>query len=1095
MANMPNEKNPFRKEDSRSERNDEERELKQGERKRNPLQAKEFLTFLFMFLLAFLPKDRSGLSGIRLLSGLVIGVLLPLSYYFFVFSEQEQSNPFAKDISGFDWWISWQPHDALQNMPVVPAGKSGTLIYRPKNMSWIFDQDRVRQVYAPQIQNTQQKSAQAAIPQQQQGSDIRPQSGNEQRSAIFGAYCLPDGLRCWVVGDEGMVQTTVNGGESWIGQVSNTNRRITSIYVSPDPTDGNAILVGAQSLVLRSHNLGKEWYPGGTVFSIRSQELFVAAIGSLPGRFDLSVSSRGVVLSEELGHYALPDGDQRINLTSAVLNTERRIIAGSSDGYIYSANFSPSGWTSTSTVNWERGAKIAERAITSLYFQQDGQIGWAVEQPENPVQQKPIIHQTVDGGKSWTILSYRHLPAPVFLFAIVPLVILAFLTLLVTQFALIKMGKGETGIEGIGTSDDPIGWQDKDHLQIKPLARSISRFLRNDKTIPPLTIAITGEWGKGKSSLMNLIAEDLKKYDAHPVWFNAWHHQKEEHLLAALLENIRNQAFPSWWRFSGLLLRTRLFLTRSLTDLKSLLAVLFLMVALWALTELAEGRDFTFENFILLFEKFKTLDFSEKALAGLGVGGGSLSVLYLLLRTARKWQVVSFKPANLMASVSKRAGIAQFKEQLGFRYHFKSEFSDICHAMRKTSRTGMVIMIDDLDRCRPESVLEVLEAVNFLVTAGPCFIFLGIDEPKVRDAVAYGFKDSVLKLDNIEAGSTTVEVDAKSLAEFAENYLKKLINIPVAVPALEEEGSREIGSSLPDEGVHLSPWPDRFRDAWRNIVDVGIALTIFLAIGFAGNELYKSYAVSDVEIQTSEATNPSSNVEASNAGQQKQSQAPGRQTRQPEANSSPVNLPSVVKEDLQDKSFQYLEEAIVILVALLIFVVVRRSSKEQDEKIEDTERFKDALSIWNPAVFASNPTPRDMKRYHNRLRFNAMRLRPFNAKLTWLDKLFKVKLKDDPDEIDIPEPTLVALGAVESFAPDLIMGKEAARNYNPADFNTAVQKELKKMNGAIPIKTNGSAAAGDGADILKDFKEHYPDFWPPKKEYFDEYQQLNKALD
>lgn len=1095
MANMPDEKNPFRKEKSDFNGDDFGSDFDAGHRQKTPFLGKEFFASLFRFLTAFLPKDQSGLSMIRLVSALLIGVFLPFTFYFNVYTQEGRANPFSKEIPLLSWWISWQPHDALQNMPVVPAGKNGALIYRPKNMSWIFDQDRVRQVYAPEIQNAQQKSAQAAIPQQQQGPDIRPQSGNEQRSAIFGAYCLPDGLRCWVVGDEGMVQTTVNGGDSWIGQVSNTRNNLNSIYVSPDETNGEALLVGERSTVLISRNLGRNWGRGEAGFSIRSEENFIAAFGALRGRYDLALSQRGVLASERLNHYALPEGTKGLSLTSAALSTDRKIIAGSTDGYIYRADFAPSGWTNNSSLKWQQGAKIATRAITSLYFQQDGQIGWAVEQPENPDQQKPIIHQTVDGGKSWEILSYRHLPPPVFLFAIVPTVLLAFFTLLLSQYMLVRMSGSQTGIEGMGTSDDPIGWQDKDHLQIKPLARSISRFLRNDKTIPPLTIAITGEWGKGKSSLMNLIAEDLKRYDAHPVWFNAWHHQKEEHLLAALLENIRNQAFPGWWRFSGLLLRMRLFLTRSLTDLKSLLAVLFLMVALWALTELAEGRDFTLENFILLFEKFKTLDLSEKALASLGVGGGGLSVLYLLLRTARKWQVVSFKPANLMASVSKRAGIAQFKEQLGFRYHFKSEFSDICHAMRKTSRTGMVIMIDDLDRCRPESVLEVLEAVNFLVTAGPCFIFLGIDEPKVRDAVAYGFKDSVLKLDNVQAGATKVEVDAKSLAEFADNYLKKLINIPVAVPTLTEEGSREIGSSLPDEEVHLSPWPDRFRSAWRNIVDVGIALVIFLALGFGGSELVKSYAVTEEANQSGEATNPPANGDASNAVQQGQAQGPQGNTRQPETNASAVNLPSVAKEDLQDKGFQFLEEVGVLLIALLLFIVIRRSSKEQDEKIEDTARFKDALSIWNPAVFASNPTPRDMKRYHNRLRFNAMRLRPFNAKLTWLDKLFKVKLKKDVDDIDIPEPTLVALGAVESFAPDLITGKEAAENYNPADFNTAVQNELKKMNGSIPVKTNGSAVPGDGTEILKDFKEHYPDFWPPKKEYFDEYQQLNKALD
>ena len=49
---------------------------------------------------------------------------------------------------------------------------------------------------------------------------------------------------------------------------------------------------------------------------------------------------------------------------------------------------------------------------------------------------------------------------------------------------------------------------------------------------------------------MRLLEADLKKNGACPVWFNAWHYQKEDHLLAYLLEAIRKQgyfslAFPS----------------------------------------------------------------------------------------------------------------------------------------------------------------------------------------------------------------------------------------------------------------------------------------------------------------------------------------------------------------------------------------------------------------------------------------------------------------------------------------------------------------------------------------------------------------------
>ena len=93
-------------------------------------------------------------------------------------------------------------------------------------------------------------------------------------------------------------------------------------------------------------------------------------------------------------------------------------------------------------------------------------------------------------------------------------------------------------------SDRALESASEDVLSFNAIALGLSRFLRNENTKPPLTIAITGEWGTGKSSLMNLLRADLRSYKFRPVWYNAWHHQKEEHILASLLENIILQAVP-----------------------------------------------------------------------------------------------------------------------------------------------------------------------------------------------------------------------------------------------------------------------------------------------------------------------------------------------------------------------------------------------------------------------------------------------------------------------------------------------------------------------------------------------------------------------
>lgn len=94
----------------------------------------------------------------------------------------------------------------------------------------------------------------------------------------------------------------------------------------------------------------------------------------------------------------------------------------------------------------------------------------------------------------------------------------------------------------MASSDAEVRLPDDDRLEFGGLARGISRFPRNSETRPPLTLAIAGDWGTGKSSLMQLVCADLRRFGHRPLWFNAWHHQKQEHLFAALLGAVRAQA-------------------------------------------------------------------------------------------------------------------------------------------------------------------------------------------------------------------------------------------------------------------------------------------------------------------------------------------------------------------------------------------------------------------------------------------------------------------------------------------------------------------------------------------------------------------------
>ena len=91
-----------------------------------------------------------------------------------------------------------------------------------------------------------------------------------------------------------------------------------------------------------------------------------------------------------------------------------------------------------------------------------------------------------------------------------------------------------------------------------------------------------------------------------------------------------------------------------------------------------------------------------------------------------------------MASVSSGARIRDLTAQTSCRQKFATEFNDVTTALGARS---MLIFIDDLDRCHPENVLEVLEAVNFLVASGDCFVVMGMARERVERRVGLSFKD------------------------------------------------------------------------------------------------------------------------------------------------------------------------------------------------------------------------------------------------------------------------------------------------------------------------------------------------------------------
>lgn len=565
-------------------------------------------------------------------------------------------------------------------------------------------------------------------------------------------------------------------------------------------------------------------------------------------------------------------------------------------------------------------------------------------------------------------------------------------------------------------SDKPLAAAREDRLDFAPLAWGLSAFLRNEKTDAPLTIAITGDWGSGKSSLMGLLKEDLARFGVRSVWFNAWHHQKEEALLMALLTAIRDQAIPGWISFEGIEYRLRLMWTRGRRYWPLSLAVAFSVGLFgWAFSHPGTVLD----NWLTLandlwsaFTDDKTKPDPDSLIARLRATGLAAGAMVPLIGALLRMRAFGVDPASLAASLSSHASVKDLGSQASFRQRFAEQFAEVTAALEPRT---MLVLIDDLDRCKPEAVLEVMEAVNFLVSSGRVYVVLGMARARVEACVGLAFEKVAHELVEAESAKAVAELagedkDARARRirrEYAQQYLEKLINIEVPVPRLDPNRS----AHLQDEDAESDSRFD-VPMAVRRICRLWPALVGAVAI-VAGAWLgaHLPAAVERAPAPLGAAPSP-----AMQQGPVFAEPAP------PVSTARRVDAPSeglVFFAPAVPSRADYLTPA--LLLCICISVIVLATVRRPNPVVRDSPAFRDALAIWNPVVATALRTPRAVKRYQNRVRYLAMMARHSTRASTLGEELRLWLLRRGaapPVAVaGDPSPELVAIGALDRAVP------------------------------------------------------------------------------
>ena len=225
-----------------------------------------------------------------------------------------------------------------------------------------------------------------------------------------------------------------------------------------------------------------------------------------------------------------------------------------------------------------------------------------------------------------------------------------------------------------GFTDKPTSTVGDDNFGIKKYIDGLTGFILDCNT--PMTIAIQGDWGSGKTSMMNMIKAQLGD-QVVTSWFNTWQYSQFNMGDALAIS----------------------FLARLLSDL---------------VTEQGKDSDKT-------QKVFRTLTFIARKVAVIAadafIGGKFAETVEEGTKAFTEQQEVDLPTAIKELK-------AQFQDAVN---------NKINQAGKKVDR--LVIFVDDLDRLHPGKAVELLEVLKLFLDCEKCVFVLAIDYAVVSQGV------------------------------------------------------------------------------------------------------------------------------------------------------------------------------------------------------------------------------------------------------------------------------------------------------------------------------------------------------------------------
>lgn len=282
-------------------------------------------------------------------------------------------------------------------------------------------------------------------------------------------------------------------------------------------------------------------------------------------------------------------------------------------------------------------------------------------------------------------------------------------------------------------------WKDSeteiDYLDYEYMVEILTDIIRNDNLLPA-SIGIYGDWGSGKSSLMHMCIKKLQNdKQTKCLIFNGWLFESYSDAKSALLNNILDAISEE----------------QKLTENgKKIIKGLYKSINKFQLAQKAVKYG---ANWLLTG--------GVGALTGITIDSVLTAIENKTTKVVEKLDIEK-DTSGIWQAIKDELSDKAFRDDIR---KFQENFAELI----EDSKIGrLVIFIDELDRCREDTILETLEAMKLFMFNGRVAFIIGADERHISYAVKSKFKD-------IEG----IQID------IGKEYLEKLVQYPIHIPRMD----------------------------------------------------------------------------------------------------------------------------------------------------------------------------------------------------------------------------------------------------------------------------------------------------------------------